>query len=79
MTWQNWEAQLLQGAGSAWTCLLYLVEQSLSRVCRRSSSKLGAESLTDDETDAIQRERSKIHIEQVHFLEQFQDKFARFG
>ena len=37
--------------------------------------QLGAESLTDDVTDAIQRERSKIHIEQVRFLEQFQDKF----
>jgi formylglycine-generating enzyme required for sulfatase activity len=37
--------------------------------------ELGAESLTDDVTDAIQRERTKIHIEQVRFLEQFQDKF----
>jgi hypothetical protein len=37
--------------------------------------QLGAESLTDDLTDAIQRERTKIHIEQVRFLEQFQDKF----
>lgn len=37
--------------------------------------ELGAESLTDDITDAIQREQTKIHIEQVKFLEQFQDKF----
>jgi len=37
--------------------------------------QLGAESLTDDITDAIQREQTKIHIEQVKFLEQFQDKF----
>lgn len=37
--------------------------------------QLGAESLTNDITDAIQRERTKIHIEQVRFLEQFQDKF----
>jgi formylglycine-generating enzyme required for sulfatase activity len=37
--------------------------------------QLGAESLTDDLTDAIQRERTKIHIEHVRFLEQFQDKF----
>jgi len=37
--------------------------------------ELGAESLTDDVTGAIQRERTKIHIEQVRFLEQFQGKF----
>ena len=37
--------------------------------------QLGAESLTDDITDAIQREQTKIHIEQVKFLEQFQNKF----
>ena len=35
----------------------------------------GAEALTDDVTQAIQRERTKIHIEQVRFLETFQDKF----
>ena len=37
--------------------------------------QLGAESLTNDVTDAIQRERTKIQIEQVRFLEQFQNKF----
>jgi len=37
--------------------------------------QLGAEALTDDITDVIQREQTKIHIEQVRFLEQFQDKF----
>ena len=37
--------------------------------------ELGAETLTDDVTEAIQRERTKIHIEQVRFLEQFQEKF----
>ena len=37
--------------------------------------ELGAESLTDEVTDAIQRERTKIHIEHVRFLEQFQSKF----
>lgn len=35
----------------------------------------GAEALTDDVTQAIQRERTKIHIEQVRFLEKFQEKF----
>ena len=37
--------------------------------------KSGAKALTDDLTQAIQRERTRIHIEQVRFLEQFQDKF----
>lgn len=37
--------------------------------------ELGAEALTNESTEAIQRERTKIHIEQVRFLEQFQDKF----
>jgi formylglycine-generating enzyme required for sulfatase activity len=37
--------------------------------------QLGAEALTDDATEAIQRERTKIQIEQVRFLEQFQVKF----
>ena len=37
--------------------------------------ELGAEALTDDATEAIQRERTKIQIEQVRFLEQFQVKF----
>ena len=35
----------------------------------------GSENATDEVVDAIQRERTKIHIEQVKFLEQFQDKF----
>ncbi|HEY9153065.1 MAG TPA: SUMF1/EgtB/PvdO family nonheme iron enzyme, partial [Anaerolineales bacterium] len=35
----------------------------------------GAEALTDDVTQAIQRERTKIHIEQVRSLEKFQEKF----
>ncbi len=35
----------------------------------------GTEALTDDVTQAIQRERTKIHIEQVRFLETFQEKF----
>ncbi len=37
--------------------------------------ELGAEALTNEATDAIQRERTKIQIEQVRFLEQFQNKF----
>ena len=37
--------------------------------------QLGAEALTDEATEAIQRERTKIQIEQVRFLEQFQVKF----
>ncbi len=37
--------------------------------------KLGAENISQEALDAIQRERTKIHIEQVRFLEQFQDKF----
>jgi len=37
--------------------------------------KSGSKALTDDFTQAIQRERTKIHIEQVRFLEQFQDEF----
>jgi formylglycine-generating enzyme required for sulfatase activity len=37
--------------------------------------KAGTTNLTENALDAIQRERSKIHIEQVRFLEQFQDKF----
>ena len=37
--------------------------------------KSGTKALTDDFTQAIQRERTKIHIEQVRFLEQFQSKF----
>ena len=37
--------------------------------------QLGAEALTDEATEAIQRERTKIQIEQVRFLEQFQGKF----
>lgn len=37
--------------------------------------ELGTENLAENAFDAIQRERSKIHIEQVRFLEQFQDKF----
>jgi formylglycine-generating enzyme required for sulfatase activity len=34
-----------------------------------------AANTTDGAFEAIQRERTKIHIEQVRFLEQFQDKF----
>ena len=37
--------------------------------------KMGTENISQDALDAIQRERTKIHIEQVRFLEQFQDKF----
>jgi len=37
--------------------------------------QLGAEALTNEATDAIQRERTKIQIEQVRFFEQFQNKF----
>jgi iron(II)-dependent oxidoreductase len=37
--------------------------------------KLGTENISQGALDAIQRERTKIHIEQVRFLEQFQDKF----
>ena len=39
--------------------------------------KAGANNLSETAFDAIQRERTKIHIEQVRFLEQFQDQFAR--
>jgi len=39
------------------------------------TQKMGAKAITDDFTQAIQRERTKIHIEQVHFLEQFLEKF----
>jgi predicted KAP-like P-loop ATPase len=39
--------------------------------------ELGAESLTKDVTDAIQRERTKIHIEQIRFPEQFQERFPK--
>lgn len=37
--------------------------------------KSAAANMTDEVVDAIHRERTKIHIEQVRFLEQFQDKF----
>jgi formylglycine-generating enzyme required for sulfatase activity len=37
--------------------------------------KAGTENISESALDAIQRERTKIHIEQVKFLEQFQDKF----
>ena len=37
--------------------------------------KSAASNATDEVVDAIHRERTKIHIEQVRFLEQFQDKF----
>ena len=37
--------------------------------------KLGTGNISQEALDAIQRERTKIHIEQVRFLEQFQDKF----
>ncbi len=37
--------------------------------------KMGAENVSQEALDAIQRERTKIHIEQVRFLEQFQEKF----
>ena len=36
---------------------------------------LGTDNISQTALDAIQRERTKIHIEQVRFLEQFQDKF----
>ncbi len=36
-----------------------------------------AKSSTDEAISAISRERTKIYIEQVQFLEQFQDKFAK--
>jgi formylglycine-generating enzyme required for sulfatase activity len=37
----------------------------------------GAAKNVDDATAAIQRERTKIYIEQIQFLEQFQDKFKK--
>ncbi len=37
--------------------------------------KAGTGNISESALDAIQRERTKIHIEQVRFLEQFQDKF----
>ncbi|MEZ0396285.1 MAG: SUMF1/EgtB/PvdO family nonheme iron enzyme [Anaerolineales bacterium] len=39
--------------------------------------KSGAQNLSETAFDAIQRERTKIHIEQVRFLEQFQQQFSR--
>ncbi len=39
--------------------------------------KAGTENISQNAFDAIQRERTKIHIEQVRFLEQFQEQFAR--
>jgi formylglycine-generating enzyme required for sulfatase activity len=36
-----------------------------------------AKSTTDDAISAITREKTKIYIEQVQFLEQFQEKFAK--
>mgnify|MGYP000979676654 CR=1 FL=1 len=36
-----------------------------------------AKSSTDEDVSAITRERTKIYIEQVQFLEQFQEKFAK--
>jgi len=36
-----------------------------------------AKNSTDEAVSAISRERTKIYIEQVQFLEQFQDKFAK--
>jgi formylglycine-generating enzyme required for sulfatase activity len=38
--------------------------------------KAGTQNLSETAFDAIQRERTKIHIEQVRFLEQFQGQFA---
>ncbi len=38
--------------------------------------KAGAQNLSETAFDAIQRERTKIHIEQVRFLEQFQQQFS---
>ena len=37
----------------------------------------GAAKNVDEATAAIRRERTKIHIEQIQFLEQFQDKFRK--
>lgn len=37
--------------------------------------KNGANALTDEFTQSIHRERSKIHIEQIRSLEKFEDKF----
>lgn len=37
--------------------------------------KAGTGNISEGALDAIRRERSKVHIEQVRFLEQFQDKF----
>jgi len=37
----------------------------------------GTANLNDATLDAIQRERIKVHIEQVRFLEQFQERFRR--
>jgi len=39
--------------------------------------KTGAQNLSETAFEAIQRERTKIHIEQVRFLEQFQQQFAQ--
>ncbi len=55
--------------------LSFIPGASLLNKLIEETQKLGAKTLTDDLTQAIQRERTKIHIEQVRFLEQFQDKF----
>jgi formylglycine-generating enzyme required for sulfatase activity len=39
--------------------------------------KSGTANLSEGALDAIQRERIKVHIEQIRFLEQFQERFRR--
>lgn len=56
-------------------CLSFIPGGSVLSEFVKKVQQLGAESLTDDITDSIQREQTKIHIEQVKFLEQFQIKF----
>jgi formylglycine-generating enzyme required for sulfatase activity len=47
---------------------------TLTDIAEKLSEK-GTENATDKISEAITRERSKVHIEQVRSLEQFQDKF----
>jgi predicted KAP-like P-loop ATPase len=49
---------------------------ALTKLVEELQSGAG-KSATDDAVSAITRERTKIYIEQVQFLEQFQEKFAK--
>lgn len=56
--------------------LLPGVGAALSKMLEKTQEKITGDDLNTI-FDAIERERSKIHIEQVQFLEQFQTRFRR--